>query len=677
MKNQKQPENQGSELDPSSPDVEKHVDQMMSLDRDQATAEPKHGAKKSAEKSATTEPPEQPAEPINIFADLKSAPEITPELIEQMSVPDEPAAADIPINPEEPVTELADIEDPETDKVVDEIVKEEGNTVLDAEDGKPSRPSKHTAGIKKQKQGFSLRKILAMWWRNKLARYSTIAILVLLITAAAVVPTSRYGALNLVGFKASASLTVLDGTTKLPLKNVEVSVGNIQALTDIKGTANLTGLPLGKQVLTVHKIAFSTVTQTITVGLGSNSFQSKSLRAVGNQYHFAVTDYVSGKPVKASEATSGQASALADKTGQIILTSIATTTSMKVDISAAGYRTQTVTIPVGATTTTPVQLVSIRPDVFVSKASGNYDVLTADIDGKNRNVILKGTGLETAAMSVIVHATDPEAAVVSTRDNLRNADGYLLDALTLVNTTTGKTLDLDHAENIQLVDWIGDKLVYVRIKAGTSAGSPERYQLESYDYKTGQHIELVHANGFNDVISSRGSVYYAASNDYDGGMSLFGKVAPDGTSKQTIQNSEIYNIFWPDYNDLNLSAGQDWFSYHFGATAATKLTTTPPTTDTNKIYIDSPNRHQAAFIENRDGQGVLSIHDDTSNKDTVLAQAVGLSYPVRWLDNTTLIYRVASPTETADYVVSTLGGTPKKVTDLTNVPGVGRWYYYH
>jgi hypothetical protein len=687
MKNQNQSNEQLGESTNSASDIEKRVDEMMNLDREKPP--------KSAPKITKNEPdqPERPdivlnseidtPAPIDIFSDIKTAPEITPELVKQMTVLVEDAnPTDIPATNEQTVDtagsqDLPEIEDPETDKVVEAILKEEGDNVLDAEDGKikaPAMPKTTTSAPVKHNP--SLKSFLIMWWRNKWARYIAVAIVALLTAVAAILPSTRYAALNLVGVKATVSLSVLDSATKLPLKNVEVTLNGSQVLTDKKGIAEIQKVSLGKQELTIHKVAFGTAHQTVIIGVGNNTLQATNLTAVGNRYHFVITDYVTGKPIAVSEASSGQASAVSDNAGQIILTLVPTADSINVTLNAPGYRAETVSIAAGSDVTTLVQLVSSRPDVFVSKASGNYDVYKADIDGKNRQVILAASGLETTNMSVIVHATDQVAAVVSTRDNLRNADGYLLDALNIVNMSTSKTLTLDHAERIQLVDWLGDNIVYVRIKAGTSAGSPDRYQLESYNYKNSKHYELAHANNFNDVISAQGSVYYAASNNYDGGGSYLGKIDADATNKQIVLNADIYNIFWPDYNNFNLSVGQDWYSYHIGSVQATKLSTVPPGVNASKVYIDSPNHHQSAWVDVRDGQGVLSIHDTTINKDTVIAQAVGLGYPVRWLDNTTLIYRVASPKETADYSVSANGGTPKKITDLTNVSGAGRWYYY-
>jgi hypothetical protein len=96
------------------------------------------------------------------------------------------------------------------------------------------------------------------------------------------------------------------------------------------------------------------------------------------------------------------------------------------------------------------------------------------------------------------------------------------------------------------------------------------------------------------------------------------------------------------------------------------------------LYIDNASHKQSAWVDTRDGQGVLLVHDDVSGKDTVITSAVGLSYPVSWLNGTTLIYRVASPKETADHIISSDAGSgaAQKITDLTNVAGLSRWYYY-
>jgi hypothetical protein len=63
---------------------------------------------------------------------------------------------------------------------------------------------------------------------------------------------------------------------------------------------------------------------------------------------------------------------------------------------------------------------------------------------------------------------------------------------------------------------------------------------------------------------------------------------------------------------------------------------------------------------------VLYVHDESTGKDTKLTAQSGLSYPVRWLSDTVLEYRVATNGVASNYVISINGGTPKKIADVTS-----------
>jgi hypothetical protein len=43
-----------------------------------------------------------------------------------------------------------------------------------------------------------------------------------------------------------------------------------------------------------------------------------------------------------------------------------------------------------------------------------------------------------------------------------------------------------------------------------------------------------------------------------------------------------------------------------------------------------------------------------------------MAYPVRWLTDTTILYRVTTGSEVADYAVTTAGGQTRKVTDVVS-----------
>lgn len=556
--------------------------------------------------------------------------------------------------------------DPETDKAVDDIVSKEGDELLAAED---ARTNEATVVASHENFGQKLKNFFYSWWHNEWARWCTVIGLLVVIGVLAGVPVIRYKVLNAFGVRSSFSVVALDGTTQLPLKNVTVKMSGQTATTDINGVAKLGHLKLGHQTLTVQRIAFATVTQQVTLGWGSNPLGNVSLRAVGEQYTITATDFLSGKPLQNVEATSNGIEALSDKNGKITLTvENSEAQTVPVAIILDGYRTEQLSLPAANTLTTNVQLVTDRKDVFISKQSGKYDLYKVDVDGKNKQVLLAGTGTENENISLVVSPAGDQAALVSTRDNMRDNDGYLLTTLTLVNVGTGATQTLDHAEQIQIIDWIDKRLIYDEATAGASAANPQRYKLLSYDYAANSRVQLATANQFNGVLTANGVVYYATAATDPSASPLFAKVRPDGTGRQTLYNQEVWSVFRADYNTVALQTPAGWFNYLIQNNQLNKAGA--PASFVSRIYSDAADGQQSLWVDTRDGQGALINYNVATSKDTVLQTQDGLTYPVRWLGNGAAIYSVVTRAETADYVVGLSGGKPHKITDVTHVYGI-------
>lgn len=518
-------------------------------------------------------------------------------------------------------------------------------------------------------------KFFVRLFRTKKSRWLTLA--GLLIAALAVIgalPMTRSVAGNLVGLRGSASIRVIDAVTKQPLQGAQVTLGGAKAETNDSGVAALQHVKLGNQQLTVQKIAYDAAERAVFVSIRDGSETSVALTTNGIRYSFKVSDYLSGQGIAGAHVASGQATAAADNHGDVSLVIPKPLDGPSFDISAKGYRTATLTASLDNHEKLTASLVPDRQDIFVSNQSGKYDVYRADIDGRHRQLVLVGTGNENSQLTIIPNSTGDEAALVSTRDNVRDKDGYLLQTLTLINMSNGKSVVVDHSERIQLVDWFGSRIVYVEAKAGASAANPSRYQLFSYDYKTKKAVELDHANYFNDVVSAGGAIYYATSNTYSGGVSQFVKIDADGSNKQVLLTNEAWNIFRTDYDDFMLDTPTSWYGFKLGDVKPKAVPS--GYSGTSRLYIDSADGKHSAWVDTRDGKGALVIYDVSSKQEKVLASQDGLTYPVRWLNDSTLIYRVKSAQETADYAVSLQGGQPKKVTDVTDAAGITLWYYY-
>jgi hypothetical protein len=292
-------------------------------------------------------------------------------------------------------------------------------------------------------------------------------------------------------------------------------------------------------------------------------------------------------------------------------------------------------------------------------------------------LVLAGTGLERDYIVLVKHPTDNLAALVSTRVNARNNDGYLLSTLTLINLKDNNTQAIAQSEQVQLVGWMGSRLIYVQIAAGASASNPQRFRLMSYDYKTADKKELDSSNLFNDIVLDGSYIYYAPSAAYqkDPHTGLIQSDA-DGSNKKTLLSDEVWNIFRVGYDTLNLATAKDWYEYKIGGNAKPVKLRDSPANPKNRLYITSQDGKHSLWVDQRDGKGLLINYDTGKQTESTLVTAGGLAYPVKWLTNTVLVYRVHNDQETADYVLDITGGKPHKITDLYNAAGIDRWYFY-
>lgn len=568
------------------------------------------------------------------------------------------------------------MEDAETSKAVDDIAKEESSRILAIEDAKAELLSEGTAEI--DRGWFNRVKTgISNFWHNKKARNLTLGGFLLIVIIIVAIPSSRYFILNTAGVRSSMSLRVIDDKTDQPLKNVDVSIDNKSAKTDIDGNVKIAKVKLGKQHLSVKKPAFAEAEQNIIIGWGSNPRGDVGLTPVGSRYTFEIKDYVSEKPVKEAEAISGEASATANDAGEIVLVAADQNESeINVQISAPNYRSETITLDVGNKDAHQISLVPARKHAFVSKRSGKYDLYKIDIDGKNEKLVLSGTGSESEDNTAIMASPNSNTiAYVTTRGEKHNDDGFALSSLIIANLDDDKIETIDYSERIQLVDFIGNKLVYVKIAQGQSAASLDRHQLISYDINTKEQKVLYKTNYFNDVLSAKGVVYFAPSKyKTDSPAGLF-SVNPDGSGQTTVYNQEVWNLYRVAYDKIDAAVGENWYEYDITQNAFNALNSAPPD-QKSRVYADSPDGKKSAWVDQRDGKGVLIIYDTLTGQDNVIQTQSGLVNPISWLDDGHLVYRVDNNSETADYVIGVDGGTPKKIRDVTNTAGLDRWYYY-
>lgn len=651
------------------PDLEKKVDEMMAPDvpesKDTSKGTAEEPSVKESEPILAQSPTGVPEVPKELAKDLDAFSVDAPDISDET---DEPKQGDVPSEVAENTTEQtpatesmptqnAALDDPATDEAVTDIVREESDELLQVEDAASQEVSESAENEPVKKRH---------WWRSKKFVYSTVFVLLVAVAIVMAWPTTRYVVLNTAGVRSKASIKVTDNSTKLPLSNVEVRIGGAKAKTDDKGIAAFDMVKLGKQPLVIDRVAFAKVERTIVVGWGSNPLGEIELDATGARYELKVTDFVSGKPLQA-EASNDSANAMADKNGviKLVIDDINKQT-VEITVQTEGYRTEKVTVAANKKGVTNVVMVPSKPVVYVSKQSGKYDVYSIDADGKNKKVLLAGTGRENQDIKLAVSPDGSKAAVVSTRGTKRDSYGNLLQTLTLIDIKSTSNKTLDDASSIALVDWAESRLVYVANYAGNKDVSEQR--LVSYDANESARSALATSTYFGGVASIGGYIYFASISEDPAQTTAFQKVRVDGTGKQTILQQRVLSSVRTDYAQLRLETPDGWYAYKIGNDEATKAD--PPEAYTTRQYKVSPNGTQSVWLDNRDGKGTIVLRNQNTDKETVFAEMSGLGNPLRWLNDTTIVYRVANLNETADYVKSTRGGEAKKITNVTNTTGL-------
>ncbi len=548
--------------------------------------------------------------------------------------------------------------DSDVDAAVDEIVRAESDKLLDDDD-------KKKLDVPKKSFKTKIKELLAVWWDNKPVRYGSFVGLGLLLIGTLLLPASRYGILNLVGVRVSSSMNVIDSQTRLPLKNIAVKLQGKSSITDSDGHVSFQGLKLGKSQLDIIKRGYADNSRAIVLGWGSNPIGDQELVATGAQFTFNLSDWQSGKAVLGAEAVSGESSATADEQGKIVLTiGDDTGGDVEVLVSAEGYRTETVVFGEGQPSEVELKMVPARKHVFVSNRGGEYDLYKIDVDGKNEELLLKATGKEREVPTVLPKPNEDVVAFVSSRDGDKNSGGFILDGLYIVDSITGESEKVTRSEQLQLLGWSGQSIVYWQVVEGTSAGNPERSKLFAYNYKTGERKDLAAANYFNSVRLVGDVVYYAVSSyAVPASQAKLYSVKVDGSLKETVVNSQVWTIFRTEYAVLEFSAeNQKWYEKK-GDSVATEVDQQNITSQ--RQFVDSPSASKTAWVDIRDGKGVLLISGTKDFKEEVLLTLPGLSSVEYWNGEDNIVFRVIKNSETADYFINLDVKDPVKITDVT------------
>lgn len=497
------------------------------------------------------------------------------------------------------------------------------------------------------------------------------------LVASWLVPQSRYVALNLLGLRGSLVISAGEpenGATTLKRFSVDVNgqtynSGDSEQLT-------ITGLPYGTHNLKVNKQGYGSYEAKATVdfdpyfgllGRSTNDHIKAELTAQGTPVTFVVKDWVSGTPVKQGEFKVGDRSTKPDANGKVTVIAPPTEDeSVSVEMSfKSDYLSKTIELEIGVSDQ-EILVVPTNKHYFVSKRSGVYSVYSSYVDGSELKEFIKGTPQETQSLQFAVSPSGKYAAMSSTREGTRDKDGNLIQKLYWVDLATGQLELLDSGQFMQLYDWSGDTLIY-SYSYKQDKETFDRARLRTVDALTRNRYDIATTTGyFGQVYVSLHTIIYTKGEafgkpEYDKGLVLRTSQLKGDSGRELATKVNVLRQL--DFNKFAYQTPNNQWSELDINTGVVKSISQP--NDEGSIYLSTTNaKNERILIDFVDGKRVLKLKQTDDNLKELALQS-GIAGPIRFLNSTTVVYRAVTPTETADYAVSTLGGEVKKITDVT------------
>jgi hypothetical protein len=494
--------------------------------------------------------------------------------------------------------------------------------------------------------------------------------LVTLLLVLIAIPFTRWPILNAVGFRGNLALTVHEQGTNKPISGVAVNLASGQsAMTDDFGHARISQAHLGKQVITLSKTGYGTVTTKVTNGLVETKIDNLSLKVIGIKLDVVIKDWLSGHPINSATVLFGKVTATSDNTGLASIVIPPTDEAkVKLDVSANGYLTKPVETEV-AIASREVSLVSAQKDYFISRRDGKFDIFSSNLDGTDQHKIIEATGKENQALlQFTINGNNQTAVLVANRDgtilNNRIVAGiYVID---LAKSTLKK---VDEGSDVQLLGWVGSTIVYNKTAPELNYNDPNFTKLQSYDVSKSRLNQIAQTNYLQISLVAQNKVFYLPSDSYrsiDNAVLTSFDVG-SGARKTYLADKTLSYGTRASYTSIELQdfSGKN-YELQIGTGTVKNIDRLP---GSNLDFAINPSGNQVLWSDRRDGQGALLTRSVAANDEKIVTKAGGLTQPVRFIGDNLAVVRVATSQETADYVVDLTSSKMAKIVDVSNVGG--------
>lgn len=530
---------------------------------------------------------------------------------------------------------LADLDDEETQKAVQEIAVADSDLALNAS----TKSFEPILTPKQASKDNKFKKLL----RNKWTWVGVAAAIVAIIF---IIPATRYTILGLFIHK-NVTIMVVDSKTHAPVSGATVVLAGSTGKSDGAGKVTLRA-PLGDQSLKITKQYFKDYNGSYFVGFkSSGTGNGIPLVATGRTVPITILDKISHLPISGAEIKAVDTSAKTDSQGKatIVLPTNAETVSATVTVTDYNPISVSITVTASQVASNTFYMVPSGKVYFLSNKSGKIDVVKTNLDGSDRQVVMAGTGKEDPNTTSLLASRDWRYVVLKAQRDAGKPALYLID------TSNDKITNFDNGDaSFNLIGWYDHRFMYDVVRNTVQSYQNAHEVIKSYDADRGQlnQLDATQAEGssssyayqsfFNFYIIDDTLTYNTQWYTYSAGGSpnLSGKtdsiriVSPSGQNKKDAQTFDASTVGYIQaalyepkaayYGVYSNSSAKSTY-YNFTNQTAT-VTTTIDQSAFNKAYptyLLAPSDKQTFWSDFRDGKNTLFVGDSNAKNGKQIA----------------------------------------------------------
>ena len=435
--------------------------------------------------------------------------------------------------------------------------------------------------------------------------------------------------------KRDVEIYVFDATTKSPIHNAAVKINNSTKHTSTDGKVHFSDIPVGIHGININLPLYTSENFLATVPILSKAKINASLKANGKRISITIRDKINGKPIDGVIVTANKSSGISKSDGKIELVVPINTSKIEVSTKKDGYIATSLTLSTDSSTN--IGLIKTGRVYFLSKQSGVIDVVSTNLDGSDRQTIVKGTGNEyDYDTSLLASRNWRYLALNARRDDNKNA-------LYIIDTSNPGQLSriTDGGMILTPVGWSGERFIYnetnifgyaanwsLRSVSGenkkvTVLEKVDSAPFQQFSYTSYQSIGTPYILSDDTIVYpttwSGGNYLEPRADNKSAGIIA---IQADGSNRHFIKeyhSNEISTI------ETNLYKPQEIHYRVFNAngekrenimTVNKKIEVVPP--DQQKFdqsyptFLISPDGNHSLWSEERDGKNTLFIGDNNS-----------------------------------------------------------------